>query len=527
MKRSWALLGISLCLPVAMLCSQPVRASSSLPDQEEILPQDPMSMVPYELWERLHALQQAGATQAERQLLLSWHEAFLDQQISYFNMLLNNLLATDELVSAEDLCQRLQGQADRLLREYYFMLQRYYNDQEDKQALLDWCVGLQERNLPADMRLDAFRWLLDARRQVGPAALVAELARECVATFDAPTGIGLMSAVLDAYRDAGDIEAANQVLDAIDSASQESEWRQWVICQRLYLLQAAANWSAAAAHFQNNAPALPDASLAACLRRVSAEARRLEQFDYLDGICQWVFDKQKQKPAAWQAAANAWLASAGAREAASEIVLRLKRLEELDCAPTVLARLFSQYDCLVMQTSQTNLIEAMASFGDRLAPRLPDAEERGYLLFSVAEHYFLLEDYERSLQIMDQPLPHLSSEQRDVFVNKIKAHLALQKGDKKEAIEHFRAFMQSVEGWEQAQIHPFTGQLFTKEMCLGFNAKRIGDILASMAETAGARAAYQEAADYYAAALQKFEADAPESQQIQEQQAALAELLKQ
>ena len=115
---------------------------------------------------------------------------------------------------------------------------------------------------------------------------------------------------------------------------------------------------------------------------------------------------------------------------------------------------------------------------------------------------------------------------QQIAVNKIKAHLALQKGDKPEAIERFRAFMESVKTWPEPEVDLVTGLIYTKEMCLGLNAKRIGDILSSMNDAQGAQAAYQEANGYYAIAQKEVRVNSPESEYIKVHLTELAKLLQ-
>jgi len=109
-------------------------------------------------------------------------------------------------------------------------------------------------------------------------------------------------------------------------------------------------------------------------------------------------------------------------------------------------------------------------------------------------------------------------------INKIKAHLALQKGNKPEAIERFRAFMETVKTWPEPEMDPLSSLVNTKEMCLGLNAKRIGDILSSMNDAQGAQAAYQEADGYYAIAQKEVRANSPESEYIKVRLTELAKL---
>jgi hypothetical protein len=59
-----------------------------------------------------------------------------------------------------------------------------------------------------------------------------------------------------------------------------------------------------------------------------------------------------------------------------------------------------------------------------------------------------------------------------------------------------------------------TGNRITKEEILGLNAKRIGDILASMGQDEDARAMYKSARESYQAALERT-SPGPEYDRIQ------------
>ena len=70
----------------------------------------------------------------------------------------------------------------------------------------------------------------------------------------------------------------------------------------------------------------------------------------------------------------------------------------------------------------------------------------------------------------------------------------LRQKQPREAVKHFRAFMATVvNAKDEDTSDPATGLVHSKEMILGRNAKRIGDILAAIPDA--------EARDYYAKAL--------------------------
>jgi hypothetical protein len=70
---------------------------------------------------------------------------------------------------------------------------------------------------------------------------------------------------------------------------------------------------------------------------------------------------------------------------------------------------------------------------------------------------------------------------------------------------------------------PVTDLIYTKEMLLGFNALRIGDILRdNLKDEKGARQAYDEAEQYFKKATGEVKPDSIESKYIDEQMAQLA-----
>lgn len=95
-------------------------------------------------------------------------------------------------------------------------------------------------------------------------------------------------------------------------------------------------------------------------------------------------------------------------------------------------------------------------------------------------------------------------------LNKVKAHQALQENHVEEAITRFRTFMDHVAGREKTEVDPSSGMRYTREMTLGQNAMRIGDLYKKIDKAEDADRAYQEAADHLTRALGEFEDDSQE-----------------
>ena len=484
-------------------------------------------MDPDKLMTRANTLLQQGNTNEAINALMMCHEICLQQNTDRFITLMSLMLANGNLPQAEYLYQKNLFQRDRLAQHYFNTLHQYCIKQGNEQARLEWIAGLQAMTLPPQLRIQAFGWLLDASRSLGPVSRVNDLVPVCITSFDVPTSRSLLTGVITAYDTAGDQASATKVLDAINRAARrQPELRRMVKCQRVNLLFSAGQWAQAESRFKKAAKALPDGELAACFQHARVCADKARQYDMLNRLCVWILKEQKKKPATWQAAAGAWMATAKAQKAIADIPVRLETLMREGCSTTALESFYYNYWMLVVKDGQPAAIAALLQFGDRLSKTITDKEVKDRLRLMSVEGYFVLKDYERALQLLAEPLAMMTRTEQDNAVNKMKAHLALQKGNKPEAIERFRGFMDSAKAWTEPNFDPLTRLLYTKEMCLGFNAKRIGDILSSMNDVKGAQAAYREANDYYTVAQKEVRADSKESEHIKARQTELAALLK-
>ena len=100
---------------------------------------------------------------------------------------------------------------------------------------------------------------------------------------------------------------------------------------------------------------------------------------------------------------------------------------------------------------------------------------------------FIIGDYAKAESLMDD-LPGRSENWRNGAKAKIRAHAALEKGDKAAAISEFQAFLESVkaEPGEMNEIDPYTGTEWTKDMIVAHNLKRMGDLSADIGKTGDA-----------------------------------------
>ncbi len=522
MKCGW----VGLCL-VAVSGFGQGPSGPPPPPAAQVTAADPQRLTQDELLRDARSALQKGDTNAALNLLMVGQDKSLRQHAEQVGVLLHILLANGKLVEADRIYQENMAQSDRLLRDYLYALHQHYARQGDKQARLDWVVGLQARSLPPDLKAQAFGWLLDANRELGPVSRVVELIPVCVKHQDPAVCQAMLLDLISAYEGEGNTEAVGSVLGAIDrAAGSRADLRRLVTVQRLNLLFASGRWSDAESRFKKTASDLTEAELLACFKYAEARTVKAGQLELWDRLCAWVLKEQQAKPAVWRAAASAWLDNALARKAVAEIPGRLESLRKMGCHPDLLFGLFLDFGGLVLRDGNQDDARALIKFSAGVEKTLTDPSDKDCYRQLLADAYFTIEDYDQALAVFSPPSSLMDAKQQAVLINKLQAHQALKKGEKEEAIKRFREFMESVKGWAAPERAPYSDMLFTKEMCLGVNAKRIGEIYASMNDSAKAQAAYQEADAYYVIAQKELQAKPQESEYIKARRDELAKLMK-
>lgn len=126
---------------------------------------------------------------------------------------------------------------------------------------------------------------------------------------------------------------------------------------------------------------------------------------------------------------------------------------------------------------------------------------------------FIVGDYEKAELLMDS-LPGKTENWRKGAKAKIRAHAALERGDKAAAIPEFLAFLESIkaEPGEINEVDPYTGMEWTRDMIVAHNLKRLGELSADIGKADDAAKYAADAKAMFAKAL----ADAKDDPEMQD-----------
>jgi hypothetical protein len=304
--------------------------------------------------------------------------------------------------------------------------------------------------------------------------------------------------------------------------------RQLVAVGRTDLLALQKKWDEVAAHLKSVAADLPDAELGRVLSRTTARALQDDQREIVDDLCRFVLEQEGSKGSARRQAASQWLSSASRSGDALLLPARVAELRTYDFTAEDMFSWYRRYFYSVMETGNPEALSMLLGTGDEIAMAVTDDDQVTQMQRMSLDGAFQLEDYPRALAVLESSDLGHDENWRGMAINKVKAHLALKQGQTQEAVDRFREFMKYVEGWEEAEHDPTTGMAYTKDMTLGFNARRVADILAGMdGKEAEAESAYREATAHFATALEGVKQGSDQFEYIQGEVAKIPEGFRQ
>ena len=393
-----------------------------------------------------------------------------------------------------------------------------YFIQEGKfDVLRRWCERVAELKLPERALAEVADIHLSALRLMQKRAELLDLLPKYVLKLSPAIGQQLTDRVGRSLLQEGHFEDAQVVLAFIDRRTKEDAgWRPLGISLRMDLMLAQGQWDPAEAYLKQMAAEVSDGQLTDLLNKFLGATLGAQQTELAERTCLFVIREGKEKRGARETAARNWV-TIPQREGQVAVVLdRLAQLRGLGLDASAVTHLTENAYGLVMEKGVDADVKAYVEVCESLlSAGVPDTEKNS-LKGMMLDSDFRIEDYGQALRLLEGGIAGQNAQWHEVMINKVKAHQALKEGRKQEAVERFRKFMGYIAGQATEQIDPVTGLRYSREMILGLNWKRIGDILASTGDKDSARDAYQRAEASYRDALKKAGDGSDEAKQIRE-----------
>lgn len=415
-----------------------------------------------------------------------------------FAMLIRILLYTEQVDAASERMINAYAAGDEIAGDAMGAVYFYHMERGDAAGAAAWT----ERVLATEGITDAVRrnmreWNLMAHIQLGSADKIVAI---CDSLFmNAPGGdaIVILNRAIDMLFDRRQTDLVEKILaGASRTVTSDAGTRNLIMTTRLRLLAEQGKWDALAKIFPSAAETLPDAELLRAFRRVINAANQAKNGKVVDEMCSMVITNFAGKTSTAALAARQWADSAARNEPAS-LPDRLTALLNKDFPVNLVSGIFMRYFYDI--SDDQALVREMKDIGERIIPLLQDEDTKGSVMTMVLDSCFILEDYDSALAILRAGVHGYDAPWHEMAIAKVEAHKALAENRPVDAIKFFRAFMATVEVSKDGDAaDPSTGVVHTREMILGRNAKRIGDIYRDLVkDPVQAASAYAEARAYY------------------------------
>ncbi|MGI6496054.1 MAG: hypothetical protein ACOX5G_08205 [Kiritimatiellia bacterium] len=446
-------------------------------------------------------------------------EEFAAHRPRVFNALMRFLLSTANVDEAKARMTAAYDARDfELANEgfgHIFFYLVHQGRSEEADAWLDRTLAVAD--LPAGMRRQAIDWSMSIRLERGDAEGACDRAMELAVEFPAIAAEQIERACDRLFAE-DKLDLADALLSTLINAQpQPAMAGEVALGLKIRLLAARGEWDLARETFLAVCETLPDARLTRLLRHLAQRGTKARQAEFVDALCEKVLDMSASHPQSFPLAARLWVENIAASQ--PELLPdRLEKLLELDAAPTQVCTLFTR--TFYRTTRLPDTLVRMLDLGTRLDALNDDEDLRTLLRTSVLDGSFLLGKYDTAIEMLERGIPGRDAAWNRMALCKVRAHKALYDEEWLDAVKYFREFMATVAtAKDEDMTDPESDIRHTKNMVLGFNAKRIGDIFRKIPDEAAARESYAQAREYYAKAREEC-AGNPEALEIIEEEEA-------
>ncbi len=387
---------------------------------------------------------------------------------------------------------------------------------ENSDELLRWTMALASNEaIDSAMRSRALVWHVNTLLGTEGSEQIIAMLPKCLTMLPERDFEALFGSVFRSWSQGKAFDRVELGLSTLSSAiTADSGLQKFLAYQTIALSIARGVWPDAVATFRNHTDALDERSQRALFGRLAAGASSKGAWDVLDGFSEHVLGNMSSNASLRDAAAVTWMDCAQKRLMIDALPQRIQRIFAAKVSTQALLKTYSTALYASMSGEQPAILGELLAIGDDFAPTVTEASDKKTLASLRFDAAFVLEDYDRVLVALDAGLPDKDEAWHAMARNKVLAHKALKEGDHAQAVKRFRGFLDHVDKtWVKPEYDPSTGVRHSREMALGFNAKRIADIQQKAGDIAGAMKTYTESLTYYNQALGKTEAQ-PKAQTL-------------
>ncbi len=414
----------------------------------------------------------------------------------------------------ERLRGELSGDAPDLVQVALQLGQQFLNENQIEEAR-SWYEELAGMGFPPRVAMMVDARAADLLLSHGEQEELFEHLATMLARYD-EDGRATLQHIINFYIRRQDLDAVDSLLGMLSAHVEKHAWLGAMVDERKAdVLGRREQWTAAEALFWDMTQHHPDPVLHRVFATLMSRAQSAGQLDLTDRMSDLILREHADKSQTRRRAAMIWVDNSSVRKDWPQVVERLGTLLAQGLSEDFLLIPYSKSIYGLIQSAEPTVQQEMLAIGRLLQEG--ELGEQGVVRLKVLmfDAAFLMEDYDTVLAALTEGIPDRDETWHRMAIGKVRAHRALKAGNIDEAVKGFREFMAiTEETWTDDQVDPSTGIRHSKEMIMGFNATRIGNLLSEAGRTKDASAAYAEAAAYYQTALNAVKPGTPEHQKI-------------
>jgi tetratricopeptide (TPR) repeat protein len=383
--------------------------------------------------------------------------------------------------------------------------------------VLAWCDTLEKAGLPEEMKTPVLQNRLSAQLTLGQFADALSLIETRGWALSDELAGSMCGRYIQAALAAGRLDDATAAIALLEGkGANRTGMAALAIGGRIDLTLAQGRFVPAGDLLFEKSASFDDAASSAILDKIARATLGAGKGEDADAIFEKTLSVMADRPGTRAHAARWWLIRAREANNLDLIVDRLEKLDGMGLPPGVLVAGVSSVSPMILApATPAASVTRMMKFVGELKPRVKEETDIAVLAGVQLDGGFRTEDYAGLVKVLESGVPGHDKAWQDTMINKVKAHLALKEGRTDEAVKRFRDFMASIAAQEdQGHRDPVTDERVTKPMILGYNARRIGDILKGANRPDEAAKAYAEAKAYYQDALKGFTDKDPETKTV-------------
>lgn len=489
-------------------------------------PDIPIDETPlYDLYQKVDALLMGGDTNAANEAFVT---ALDDSSLEpfkspLFNTMIRYFIFTDQIEAAKEQYLNALRTLPEIAEPGFDTIYGAYMSKGDLAGALAWARVLATQDINPDLRMTATDWLIGSLFRNEQFDEMGEEVSKALENFEANRFAPLLARIGQEAIGVGNITVAEKLLGLIDASEKRDEipYFEMRTTMQIRIDSEKGDWEKIATRMPILLTDVADQPLQQAIGHAFQSARRASRFDMIEKLASAIVHSEQaaERDRTRSLAAREWIRILfdGDEPDLPSFPTRIDALMKMGLPPRQVYSIYSRhfYDLI----NDVEVIKACIPLVDQLLPLLADEASQNGLRSYQLDACFLVDDFDRALEILEKGLPERDADWHEMAIVKVKAHKAQQEGRFEDAVGLYRQFMGTIK--EEDIADPGSDLTYSQATLMGKNEQRIGDIYGDAGKPDEAAQAYVAARKWYDQALESNKAGEATEAYIRAQIAAL------